>query len=113
MRTNRQRMHPPRLPTGILVRHLVAGEEHSHPGVVGVALREAVEAAQKTVGAEHTQHMPHIASALGAVPFAVVVRPTASLRVRTERPLVDLRSGLWHVLLGLRLARCGRGQWSV
>jgi hypothetical protein len=62
-------------------------------------------AAQRRVVAEHTQYMRHIASALGAVPSAVVVQSTAFLRVRTERPLAGLQSGLSRGLLGLRLAR--------
>ena len=87
-----------------LVHHPVAAEGRSHPGVVEVAHQEVVVAARRRVAAEHTQYMRHIASALGAVPSAVVVRPTASLRVRIERPLTGLRSGLSHGLLGLRLA---------
>jgi hypothetical protein len=105
MHTNKQRKHPPRLLTENLAHRPAVAEGHSHPVAAGAAHREAEAVAQRTVGVEHTRHMQHIASALDAAPFAVDVRLTASLRVRTGRPRADRQSRLSHGLLGLRLGR--------
>ena len=104
-RTNKLRMHPPRVLMEIRVHHLGVVEGHSHLEVVGAAHQVAVEEVQMRVGAEHTLHMRRTASARGAVPFAVVGLSLPSLRARIGRLRGDLRSGLWRALLGFRLGR--------
>jgi hypothetical protein len=105
VRTNKQHKHPLQLPMETLVRHPAAEEAHSHQEVVGAVHQEAVGEAQKPVGAGRTPHTQHTAFAPDAIPFVVVGRQLAFLRVRSGRLRGGLRLGLLRGLLGLRLGR--------